>query len=33
MQYVFKLRGLSPRENYTERTTAAANEVSTNFCG
>jgi hypothetical protein len=28
-----KLRGLSPRANYTDRATAAVGEVSANFCG
>ena len=29
---LYKLRGLSPRANYTDRA-AAAGEVSANFCG
>jgi hypothetical protein len=28
-----KLRGLSPRTNYTDRATAACREVIANFCG
>jgi hypothetical protein len=31
--YIYKLRGLSPQENYTDRATAAVGEVVPTFAG